>query len=54
MKLQTLEKKIEMVRKELNDTVKLTGLNSHFTIKCSEKLDHLLIRYYKKKGIKSA
>jgi hypothetical protein len=44
-----LAQKIEIVRFELLEKVNRYGLNNESTIKCSEKLDKLMVLYYKMK-----
>ncbi|SDJ17511.1 aspartyl-phosphate phosphatase Spo0E family protein [Alteribacillus bidgolensis] len=47
-----LEERINDLRKELIQSVEKNGLNSHETIRCSQKLDQL-IKVYQKKIIKT-
>lgn len=42
-----LEYKINQLRKELFQIVETTGLDSHETLGCSQKLDHLIMIYQK-------
>ncbi|WP_071392628.1 aspartyl-phosphate phosphatase Spo0E family protein [Bacillus tuaregi] len=42
-----LEKKISKLKVKLTQIVKETGLNSHETLRCSQKLDHYITLYQK-------
>jgi DNA-binding transcriptional regulator GbsR (MarR family) len=49
--IDELEDLINQMKKELNQNAKATGLNSHETLNCSQKLDQLITIYqnlYKK------
>ncbi len=46
-KMDDLENRINELKKELILIAKETGLNSHDTINCSQKLDQLIVVYQK-------
>ncbi|AZU62419.1 aspartyl-phosphate phosphatase Spo0E family protein [Neobacillus mesonae] len=43
--IEHLEIRIDQLKRELIQTVRLTGLNSHDTLFCSQKLDELITIY---------
>ncbi|HHW38191.1 MAG TPA: aspartyl-phosphate phosphatase Spo0E family protein [Bacillales bacterium] len=45
--MDDLENRINQLKSELVRIAELTGLNSHDTISCSQKLDELIIVYQK-------
>ncbi|MBA9029321.1 aspartyl-phosphate phosphatase Spo0E family protein [Peribacillus huizhouensis] len=45
--MDNLENRINELKKELILIAKETGLNSHDTINCSQKLDQLIVDYQK-------
>jgi hypothetical protein len=54
--IDELEDLINQMKKELNQNAKATGLNSHETLNCSQKLDQLITIYqslYKKRKEKN-
>ncbi|MFJ7977939.1 aspartyl-phosphate phosphatase Spo0E family protein [Peribacillus sp. NPDC096379] len=50
--MDDLENRINELKKELILIAKETGLNSHSTINCSQKLDQLIMVYQKHLKIK--
>ncbi|MBB6447132.1 Spo0E family sporulation regulatory protein-aspartic acid phosphatase [Bacillus benzoevorans] len=42
-----LESRINQLKRELDQTVRVTGLNSDDTLRCSQKLDELITIYQK-------
>lgn len=47
LEMDRLSIRIQQLKKELSQTVEETGLNSQETLKCSQKLDQLIITYQK-------
>ncbi|WP_069201775.1 aspartyl-phosphate phosphatase Spo0E family protein [Bacillus niameyensis] len=45
--INILERRINQLKRELVQTVRLTGLNSNATLYCSQKLDELIAIYQK-------
>ncbi|EKN68611.1 Spo0E like sporulation regulatory protein [Schinkia azotoformans MEV2011] len=50
--MESLEKQIQMLKKELIFTAKAFGINSNETICCSQKLDQLII-IHQKHGVRA-
>ncbi|MFK2827210.1 aspartyl-phosphate phosphatase Spo0E family protein [Bacillus sp. B190/17] len=47
MEVDNLESRINQLKRELVQTVRLTGLNSYDTLFCSQELDELIVVYQK-------
>jgi stage 0 sporulation regulatory protein len=47
--MEELEKEVDLLRIELIKIAKETGINSHETLSCSQKLDELITIYQKSK-----
>lgn len=48
--MEKLEEQIQMLKKELIFTAKAFGINSKETVRCSQKLDQLIIIHQKNGG----